>query len=203
MNEGLYYEHVVTTQGFDRSYSIMYHRRPPTRVVSTETAGTVPLVTFKDQELRHHHIKSGELARGGGPITGRVPMMFNEDLACYRIRPDVQQDEIYRNGAADEVIFIQQGSGYLATTYGKLPYKRGDYIVLPRTTNYLIVSDDISKEDHLILECHAPVRIPKQYLNEDARLWDRLITNEIFTARRIWAIATKKLRHLLPTVLCI
>jgi len=171
LNEGLYYEHVVTTQGFDRSYSIMYHRRPPTRVVSTESVGTVPLIAIEDQELRHHHIKSGELARGGGPITGRVPMMFNEDLACYRIRPDVQQDEIYRNGAADEVIFIQQGSGYLATTYGKLPYKRGDYIVLPRTTNYLIVSDDISKEDHLILECHAPVRIPKQYLNEDAQMF--------------------------------
>lgn len=171
LNEGLFYEHVVTTQGFDRTYSIMYHRRPPTRIVSTEPAGSVPLVAIEEQQLRHHHIKTSGMARSGDPITNRVPMMFNEDLAAYRARPDVQQTEIFRNGAADEVIFIQQGSGYLDTTYGRLPYKRGDYIVIPRTTNYIIVSDDISKEDHLILECTAPVRIPKQYLNEDGQMF--------------------------------
>ena len=32
LHEGLAYEHVVTTAGFDRAYSIMYHLRPPTRV---------------------------------------------------------------------------------------------------------------------------------------------------------------------------
>ena len=31
-NEGIAYEHVFTTQGFDEAYSIMYHLRPPTRV---------------------------------------------------------------------------------------------------------------------------------------------------------------------------
>src|SRR5207253_7685868 len=31
-NEGIYYEHVVTTEGFNEAYSIMYHLRPPTRV---------------------------------------------------------------------------------------------------------------------------------------------------------------------------
>ena len=31
-NEGIYYEHVVTTEGFNEAFSIMYHLRPPTRV---------------------------------------------------------------------------------------------------------------------------------------------------------------------------
>ena len=31
-NEGIYYEHVFTTQGFDEAFSICYHLRPPTRV---------------------------------------------------------------------------------------------------------------------------------------------------------------------------
>ena len=109
LNEGLFYEHVVTTQGFDRTYSILYHRRPPTRVVSTESVGELTLEAITNQELRHHHIKSGELKRGGDPIVGRVPMMFNEDLTVFRVRPTEQQANIYRNGAADEVIFIQQG----------------------------------------------------------------------------------------------
>src|SRR5213075_1583268 len=34
--EGLHYEHVITTDGFDRAYTIMYHLRPPTRVRSVE-----------------------------------------------------------------------------------------------------------------------------------------------------------------------
>ena len=170
LNEGLYYEHVITTQGFDRTYSILYHIRPPTRVVSTESVGSCGLKPVADQELRHHHIKTQDLPRGGDPVSGRIPMMFNQDVASYRVKPVEDQTEIYRNGAADEVIFVQQGCGYLETTFGKLSYRRGDYIVIPRTTNYRIYSDDISQEDHLILECFAPVRIPKQYLNEDGQM---------------------------------
>ena len=30
--EGLHYEHIITTEGFDRSYSIVYHLKPPTLV---------------------------------------------------------------------------------------------------------------------------------------------------------------------------
>jgi homogentisate 1,2-dioxygenase len=170
LNEGLFYEHVITTQGFDRVYSILYHRRPPTRVVSTETVSNIELKPAANPELRHHHLKTGEMTRGGDPVTDRVPMMFNEDLAVWRVRPDRQQTELYRNAAADEVVFVQQGSGYLDTSFGRLPYRRGDYIVIPRTTNYIMVSDDISAEDHLILECFAPVRIPIQYLNEDGQM---------------------------------
>ncbi len=169
--EGIHYEHVVTTQGFDRAYSIMYHLRPPTRVVKTETVGHVELRAIDDQELRHHHIKSQDMPRGGDPIWARKPMMFNDDLTVFRVKPDTEQTEIYRNGAADEVIFIQQGSGHIDTTFGRLPYRRGDYVVIPRTTNYLIVSDNIQKEDHLILECNGPVRIPKQYQNEDGQMY--------------------------------
>ena len=39
--EGIYYEEVVTTAGFGRAYSIVYHLRPPTRVRKVEPAGAV------------------------------------------------------------------------------------------------------------------------------------------------------------------
>ena len=39
-NEGIYYEEVVTVAGFSRAYSLVYHLRPPTRVVRIEPAGT-------------------------------------------------------------------------------------------------------------------------------------------------------------------
>ena len=46
--EGIYYEEVVRLAGFSRAYSIVYHLRPPTRVVRLEPAGTVP-ADFGDQ----------------------------------------------------------------------------------------------------------------------------------------------------------
>lgn len=171
LNEGLYYEHIITTQGFDRAYSILYHLRPPTRVLKTESAGQIPIEAADDRELRHHHFKTQDLPRRGEPVTGRVPMLFNADLVAWRCKPDTPQQELFRNGAADEVIFIHQGSGYLETLYGKVPYRRGDYVVVPRSTTYRIVSDDIQKEDHLILECFAPVRVPQRYHNPDGQMY--------------------------------
>ncbi|MBX3417543.1 MAG: homogentisate 1,2-dioxygenase [Pirellulaceae bacterium] len=171
LNEGLYYEHIITTHGFDRAYSILYHLRPPTRVLETASAGQIPIEAADDRELRHHHFKTQDLPRGGQPVTGRVPMLFNDDLVAWRCKPDQPQEELFRNGAADEVIFIQQGSGYLETLYGKVPYRRGDYVVVPRSTTYRIVSDDIQKEDHLILECFAPVRVPDRYHNPDGQIY--------------------------------
>ena len=45
-------------------------------------------------------------------------------------------DYFFRNGEGDEVIFVHEGSGVLETIFGDLPYKEGDYIVIPRGTTY-------------------------------------------------------------------
>src|SRR3954463_5536093 len=84
--EGIYYEEVVTTAGFGRAYSIVYHLRPPTRVSKIETAGSVPLDLAPPGALRHHHPKSGKIPKVGDPITGRVPILFNDDVVLSRCR---------------------------------------------------------------------------------------------------------------------
>ncbi|HJZ56740.1 MAG TPA: homogentisate 1,2-dioxygenase, partial [Gemmataceae bacterium] len=58
-NEGIFYEEVVSTQGFSRAYSIVYHLRPPTRVKNVEPAGTVSIDRADSGVLRHHHLKTG------------------------------------------------------------------------------------------------------------------------------------------------
>src|SRR3954453_5013862 len=70
--EGIYYEEVVTTAGFGRAYSIVYHLRPPTRVRHIEPAGSIASDLVEPPVLRHHHIKSGQLKPSGDPVTGRV-----------------------------------------------------------------------------------------------------------------------------------
>jgi len=168
--EGLAYEHVVTTQGFDRAYSILYHLRPPTRVKRVEAAGEMRIDVAPERVLRHHHFKTFELARAGDPITGRVPFLFNEDMTAWRCRPAEQQKTLFRNGGADEVIYCHHGKGHVETTFGKLPYRDLDYIVIPRGTTYRIIADDIAQEDYLILESVHPTRIPPNYLNPDGQI---------------------------------
>ena len=99
-DEGIYYEEVVTTQGFSRAYSICYHLRPPTRVRKVEAAGTIAVETVDEPVLRHHHLKSGKLPTGGDPITGD-PMRFVL-VACGRSDPSTlgldEKVNIYAEG---------------------------------------------------------------------------------------------------------
>src|SRR2546429_6709069 len=86
-DEGIYYEEVVTTAGFGRAYSIVYHLRPPTRVSKVEPAGTITLDVVEQPALRHHHLKSGSMKADGDPILGRVPILTNADVTILRCRP--------------------------------------------------------------------------------------------------------------------
>ncbi|MEO7725269.1 MAG: homogentisate 1,2-dioxygenase [Chthoniobacterales bacterium] len=171
-NEGIAYEHVITTEGFNETYSIQYHIRPPTRVRSVELLKCEELKKATDSPLRHHHLKTADIPRRGDPYTGRIPMLFNQDIIAYRCRPEKNygQFEYYKNGGADEIIFVFKGGGVLETSFGKLPYKAEDYIVIPRGLTYRLVPDDTKVEDYLILESTGPVRIPKRYLNHEGQI---------------------------------
>ena len=106
LGEGLHYEHVVTTAGFDRAYSIMYHLRPPTRIRAYKRQESFACDAVDDLPLRHHHLRSQDMPRAGDAIRGRVPILFNDDLTAYRCKPEKEQEVLYRNGAADELIFV-------------------------------------------------------------------------------------------------
>src|SRR5436190_16862439 len=64
-NEGIAYEHVITTEGFNEAFSIMYHLRPPTRVRSVKLLKCEELKKAADSPLRHHHLKTAGLPRRG------------------------------------------------------------------------------------------------------------------------------------------
>src|SRR5581483_7575526 len=97
--EGIYYEEVVTTAGFGRAYSIVYHLRPPTRVRKIEPAGLLSFDLVEQPTLRHHHLKSGLLPRAGDPINGRIPLFTNDDVTMWRCRPSQPQQELFRNAS--------------------------------------------------------------------------------------------------------
>jgi homogentisate 1,2-dioxygenase len=168
--EGIYYEEVVTTAGFGRAYSICYHLRPPTRVRKVEPAGTVQVDTVAEPALRHHHLKSGGIPASGDAVTGRVPLLVNDDVTLARCRPAREQTELYRNATADEVFFIHRGRGTLHTMFGPLPFRPFDYVVIPRCTTYRMEFDPEMRPDLLVIEAAGNVVIPERYLNKDGQL---------------------------------
>ena len=183
LNEGLFYEEVISTQGFSRAYSIAYHLRPPTRVKRVEPAGTILVESVEQPALRHHHLKTGAMPTHGDPITGRVPMFTNGDVTLWRCRPNEPQAELYRNAVADEVIFVHHGSGTLLTQFGTLPFKPFDYIVIPRCTTYRLEMELSGTGfqpvggtgfqpvgDLLVIESTGTIGFPSRYVNPDGQL---------------------------------
>jgi homogentisate 1,2-dioxygenase len=169
-NEGIYYEEVITTQGFSRAYSIQYHLRPPTRVRKVEFAFIQDVQPSTHRELRHHHLKTGKLPCHGDVITGRVPMFVNKDVILHRCRPKQLQQELYRNAIADEVFFVHKGSGRLISAFGVLPFKDFDYVVIPKCTTFQIEFDDLDNTPELlIIESNSTVGFPPRYLNPDGQ----------------------------------
>src|SRR4051794_32062294 len=167
-NEGLYYEEVVSTQGFSRAYSIVYHHRPPTRVKKVEAAGEWSVERVEQPALRHHHLKSGGLPAKGDPVTGRVPLLTNNDVTLWRCRPREPQAELFRNAVADEVVFVHKGAGRLLTHFGALPFRPFDYVVIPRCTTYQFEFDPAAGQpDLLVIESAGTIEFPRRYLNPD------------------------------------
>jgi homogentisate 1,2-dioxygenase len=169
-NEGIHYEEVITTEGFHRAYSIVYHLRPPTRVLEISPQ-SAPAIEYSQLDvLRHHHLKTLNILPFGDPITGRIPVMGNRDVVLHRCRPSERSSPLYRNALADEIIFIHRGSGFLNSLYGRLPFKPFDYIVIPRCTTYeLEFAQMDGHPDMLVIESTGTVRFPGRYLNPDGQ----------------------------------
>lgn len=168
--EGIYYEEVVTLNGFGRAYSIVYHLRPPTRIRKVEAAGEMPVAYLSDGPLRHVHLKTKALPAGGDIVTGRTPVFGNADVVMSRCRPNRPQVELFRNATADELFFIHAGSGMVHTMFGPLPFKPYDYVYIPRCTTYQVEFASDRAPDLLIIESTGNIGIPPHYLNPDGQL---------------------------------
>ena len=169
LGEGIHYEEVVSTEGFSRAYSTLYHLRPATRVTAIEPLPPWPAPVAAEMPLRHVHLKTAGLARAGDVVDGRVAMFFNAEVTIARCRPATQQRELYRNARDDEVLFVHAGSGRLETMFGTLRFRPLDYVVIPKCTTYRMEFDDPAAADLLVVEAHGSIRFPKRYINPDGQ----------------------------------
>src|SRR5947209_1741926 len=94
--------------------------------------------------------------------------MWNGDVEIALCRPSEPMEYFFRNGEGDEVIFVHEGSGTLETIFGEVPYKDGDYVVIPRGTTYRFAPD--GPQRYLVFETPGLIEIPKRYRNQYGQL---------------------------------
>ncbi len=164
----LYAEELISTKGFSGIYSNVYHLAPPTKVHQIGEAKVHTLTKWGEKELRHHHLRTKSVEPSGDALTARIPILFNSDVAIWVARPKEEMAYFYRNGAADEVVFIHEGEGTLATQLGNIHYKQGDYLVIPRGLTHQFRFT--VPQRWLIIEVYSPVQTPKRYRNEFGQL---------------------------------
>ena len=163
-NGRLLTEEVMGLEGFTGNESILYHLESPCRV--KELGAFTPIV--RDEwipETHAHRLQNTyDVPPSGDEISGRRTLMWNDDVEISFCRPEGTMDYFFRNGEGDEVVFVHEGKGTLETIFGDVPYKDGDYIVIPRGTTYRFMPEGAQR--YLVFETPGLIEIPHRYRNQ-------------------------------------
>jgi homogentisate 1,2-dioxygenase len=174
----LLYEEIFGTEGFSGIYSILYHHNLPPASLRNELIGDLTPRPLPLGPHRHRHMRTARLEPGGDPVSGRRVLMFNRDVTVSAAAPRKAMDYFYKNGSADELIFVREGHGTLESMLGDVEFRPGDYVYIPRGTIYQLRLADSSGE-LLVVEAAGAISVPKKYRNpfgqllEHAPYWER------------------------------
>jgi homogentisate 1,2-dioxygenase len=168
----LYAEELVSTEGFSSMYSLVYHTHPPTIVKELGTPYSVEPKIAREKHLRHTSLLGFNIKPQKDYLESRKIVLVNSDLQISLAAPmESMTTYFYKNSQADEVLFIHKGSGTLKSGFGKIYFKYGDYIVVPRGTIYQIEFNDTDNR-LFIIESFSPIHFPKRYQNKYGQLME-------------------------------
>ncbi len=167
-NGTLLTEEVMGLEGFSGNESILYHLISPCRVKKLGDFDPIAREEWVPDAHAHRHLKTMGIEAEGDAVSGRQLLMWNSDVEISLCRPAEAMESFYRNGEGDEIIFVHEGSGTIESIFGDLPYRDGDYIVIPRGTTYRVVPE--GPQRYLVFESPWLMEIPKRYRNEYGQL---------------------------------
>jgi len=123
------YEREMGREGFFGPATQMHHKHPPTGWVGFEG----PLQPRMYDLTRLNAVQSSPW---------HAPtVLSNAHTKIYYWRTEGAMDHLVRSADGDELLFVHAGSGELFSDYGRLTFRDGDYIVLPRGTMWRVACD--------------------------------------------------------------
>lgn len=170
----LYYEELMGEEGFSSDSSLLYHRGVPSAIVDSVVWELPDQTRVPNHPLKARHLKLRDLefdAAGVDAVTGRRLVLGNGDV---RISYAVARtaSPLYRNAIGDECVYVESGSGVVETVFGTLPYRTGDYVLIPRaTTHRWLPASDASGGNRLyFVEANSHIAPPGRYLSRYGQL---------------------------------
>ena len=166
----LYQEELFSTVGFSGMSSLIYHLYPPTVVSEIKKVADLTPKIAIEKHMKAMSFQGFSLPQEEEYIVSRKTFFVNNDLHIGLAAPKTfNKDYFYRNGDADEMLFIHKGSGILYTMYGEIAFKYGDYLIIPRGTTYQIAFDT-EENKILFIESFSPIYTPNRYRNNFGQL---------------------------------
>ena len=162
----LHHEQLFGTIGFVGMSSLLYHLHRPTMVKRVGKSRDVQPKAAVENNLLSRKLEGFRVKPVADYLESRTAVLFNSDVTIHLAAPTAStgETEFFKNADCDEVVFVHEGSGTLHSMLGKVPFKPGDYIVIPRGIIHRFAFDG-SNNRLFITESAHPVHTPKRYRN--------------------------------------
>jgi len=169
-NGDLYAEELVSTEGFNSIYSLIYHCHPPTLVSDIGEPFSVEPKIVMPKNMQHRRYLTWNVPAEADYIKSRKVLLMNHDIQIGVAAPNENmKDYFFKNADGFEVLFIHEGEGYLETIYGRIDFEYGDYLVIPRGTIYKLHFKGTNNRIFFV-ESPSPVYLPRRYQNSMGQL---------------------------------
>ena len=166
-NNDLYWEELISREGFSSIYSNTYHKNPPTAIEKIGECSEINL-SLRNKIHKPYHIRTANINDNGDAVFSRIPLFYNQDITVYKSNVTESMVNLYKNAYADELLFIQNGNGVLSSNFGSLNISKGDYVIIPRGVIWEIKIK--TKMKILTIESGAPIETPAKYRNKFGQL---------------------------------
>lgn len=168
-------ELVLSRDGFSGGFSILYQESPPTSIRSLGFAQQ-DISRFlgkalppQESPLARRHIRSWEAPEGRDFFSSRTALYLNEHCRMSTCRGEISLTEgAFCHGDADELYFVYEGSGTFQTLFGRLSFRKHDYVLIPRGTAYRICPEE--RSELFCIEGSPALQIPDDFRNPFGQL---------------------------------
>ena len=159
----LFREELMGEEGFSSDSSLLYHRGVPSAITDSQVWELPDQSRTPNHPLKPRHLRLHDLETGQCPVEGRRLVLGNNDVRIGYVVTGTEPSPLYRNAIGDECVYVESGTGTVETVFGVVPYRVGDYVIVPRATDHRWVPAEPSRL--YAIEANSHIHPPKRYLS--------------------------------------
>ena len=164
----LFREELMGEEGFSSDSSLLYRRGVPSAITDSRVWDLPDQSRTPNHPLKPRHLKLHDLETGTCPVEGRRLVLGNNDVRITYVVTGTDPSPLYRNAIGDECVFVESGTGVVETVFGVVPYRAGDYVIVPRATTQRWLPAEPSQL--YAIEANSHIHPPKRYLSRFGQL---------------------------------